>query len=95
MTFWITFIKWNVIKNKPVYQGDVIVFENGLSAAQSVDEATVKGQKTNSRSADLTLLAPGSFFFGFRFLYYPKVRAFADTACLQRPGHLFKGAIGD
>ncbi|KAA0991035.1 RHS repeat domain-containing protein [Dyadobacter aurulentus] len=47
--------------NKPVYQGDVIVFENRSSAAQSADEATVKGQKTNSRSADLTLLSPGSF----------------------------------
>ena len=51
--------------NKLVYEGDVIVFENGSSAVQSVNEATVKGQKANSQSADLTLLSPGSFSLVF------------------------------
>jgi len=43
----------------------VIVFENGSSAVQSVNEATIKGQKANSQSADLTLLSPGSFSLVF------------------------------
>jgi RHS repeat-associated protein len=47
--------------NKPVHQGDVIVFEKGGSATQSVNEATVSGQRNNDQSASVTMLLPGAF----------------------------------
>ena len=52
--------------NKPVSQGDVIVFDNGTSATQSANEATVKGQSNNNQSAGMTMMFPGSFAPTFR-----------------------------
>jgi RHS repeat-associated protein len=53
--------------NKPVNQGDVIVFDNGSSATQSANEATVKGQgNSSSQSAGVTMILPGSFSPTFR-----------------------------
>ncbi|WP_138484932.1 DUF6443 domain-containing protein [Dyadobacter bucti] len=46
--------------NVPVHQGDVILFGKGVTATQSVDEATVVGKRTDN-SAGLTLIFPGSF----------------------------------
>ncbi len=47
--------------NKPVHQGDVIVFDNGSRATQSVGEATVSGHGRNDQSASVTMLIPGAF----------------------------------
>jgi RHS repeat-associated protein len=48
--------------NKLVHQGDVILFDEGGSATQSVNEATVSGQRNNDQSASVTMLLPGAFF---------------------------------
>ncbi|WP_439585768.1 hypothetical protein [Dyadobacter bucti] len=47
-------------ENVPVRQGDVILFGKGVTATQSVDEATVTG-KRHDNSAGMTLIFPGSF----------------------------------
>jgi hypothetical protein len=46
--------------NVPVHQGDVILFDKGITATQSADEATVIGKRTEN-SAGLTLTFSGSF----------------------------------
>ena len=46
--------------NIPVHQGDVILFGKGVTATQSVDEATVIGKRYDN-SAGLTLIFPGAF----------------------------------
>jgi RHS repeat-associated protein len=46
--------------NVPVNQGDVILFDKGITATQSVDEATITG-KRHDDSAGMTLIFPGSF----------------------------------